>query len=168
MSPSEGSLTIIFRAPSVSIYSGADLLTSVIAPTSGALTSDLLTPSQPRHFGLPSHSPKPPLGHNQGAALHHAPSLSLQNHGHYQAKHSPSNAVPSLYKTPKTILSPPTSSILDGPAHRHYLGGALANVSSSSITNQQQGYLRSEHPSEISLTSDRGARFRYFTCIQLG
>ena len=25
--------------------------------------------------------------------------------------------------------------------------------------------MRSEHPSETSLTGDRGARFRYFTCI---
>lgn len=156
-------------SPRGMLSTGADVMTHVIAPTPGPRTTDL-APSQPFQFGFQTHPPKSPHHHHHPHHQHassHIPTISLKNHAHghthththpqNKLAHSPSNTL--LKQTPKSYASPPTSSILEGPAHKHYLTGGVGNGSTSSLTNQQQGYSRSEYPSDISLISG-GSRYR--------
>ena len=102
----------------------------------------MLSPSvHPATFSHPSpmqttHTPHPPQNHA------HSPALSLSRRG-----------------SMKSITSPP----MDGPPHsihKQY----LATLSNSSLTNAHGtggyggGHLKSEHPSDTSLISERGYR----------
>ena len=113
------------------------LVMNMTAPTPG------LSPSvHPATFSYPSpmhttHTPHPP--HNPA----YSPALSLSRRG-----------------SMKSITSPP----VDGPPHslqKQY----LATLSNTSLTNAHGGYAggghsKSEHPSEVSLISERGTRYR--------
>ena len=119
------------------------LVMNVTAPT------PVLSPSvHPATFSYPSpkhttHTPHPP----QHPAHSHSPALSTSM---------------SRRGSMKSITSPP----LDGPPHSIHRQ-LLGNMSNSSLSNAQGGYggggghLHSEHPSETSLISERGTRYRY-------
>ena len=135
------------------IFSGQDVVTNLMAhPTSKQ------TPGAQLSY---PHSPR---------GLHQNPSTTIATkpispHPHpppHNQSLSPSSSVKALHRRKSTtIVSPPTS-MLDAPTYKLIHGGGagiLGNGSTTSLSNQQ-GYLRSEHPSEVSLISEKGSRYR--------
>lgn len=78
---------------------------------------------------------------------------------------SPTTSMKALHRRKSTtIVSPPTS-LLDAPTYKLIHGGGgggggLGNAGSTTSLSNQQGYLRSEYPSDTSLIGERGSKFR--------
>ncbi len=142
---------------------GHDVVTNLMSNPSARQNpgAQFSYPHSPRGYPPYPITTKPPSPHPS----HPHPSQAL----------SPSNSMQALQKRKSTSFVSPPNSMLDAPTYKlnlaaglltgngsttsHAAGLLTGNGSTTSLSNQQ-GYLRSEHPSETSLISERGTRYR--------
>ena len=143
----------------VVLCTGPDLVTTGIAPAPPASIS-VISPINTSQMG--GYSSITPNLRTTLASPHPPMIASLSNNTH--APSNPAPLPPGQYaygRNPLKFVTSPPSSILDGPPIKYTMAASLMNDSTTSLSNQQQGHLlHSEHPSETSLISEKGSKYR--------